>query len=28
VTAIAQGTHGLRHDVGIRKDAHAIRRRS
>jgi len=27
VAAIAQGTHGLRHDVGIRKDAHAIRRR-
>ena len=27
VAAIAQATHGLRHDIGIRKDAHAIRRR-
>ena len=27
VAAIAQGAHGLRHDVGIGKDAHAIRRR-
>jgi hypothetical protein len=27
VAAIAQATHGLRHDVGIREDAHVIRRR-
>lgn len=27
VAGIAQVTHGVRHDVGIRKDAHAIRRR-
>ena len=27
VASIAQDTHGLHHDVGICKDAHAIRRR-
>jgi hypothetical protein len=27
VAGIAQGSHGLRHDVGICKKAHAIRRR-
>jgi hypothetical protein len=26
VAAVAQGAHGPRHDVGIRTDAHTIRR--